>query len=668
MIPHNIKYRPEIDGIRAIAVLAVIFFHAGFSTFSGGYIGVDIFFVISGYLITSIISKDLEHSRFSLVTFYERRARRILPALFLVVLLTIAAAYFCLLPPQMLEFSKSIGAVALFVSNVLFWRTSGYFDSTAGEKPLLHTWSLGVEEQFYIFFPLILFFLWKHRKNFLVPGIVLIAFGSLAVSQWLSQGHAMANFFLIPSRAWELMIGALAALIFKHKEDLSSGAKNALSALGFLMMVLPIFMFTDATPTPSVLALPPTLGTALLLAFSQKTAVGRLLSLKALVAVGLLSYSAYLWHQPIFAMVRARSLQEPTHLESTLLIALTVLLSYLSWRFVEAPFRNTGKFSRNTVFAYASVGTIMLLGFSFLGTRDNGLQFRVDSHTNAILDARDILSDPCHSQFSTSDIQNNKYCRLGLKDRDPTLVILGDSLAGSMLMAVDDWATKQHIAVAAVTDGWCAPLLDFGSQSANPKCRSLQNASLEKFASSASVNTVVLMAEWANYTEGQRWNSHLVAYTDGESKSATPQENPAVFSRALARTVEFLHQHGKRIVIVKSVPEFEFEIKTALAKIAFFKLDSKTLHPTTGADYKERNRNVLEIFARLPGPVTFLDPYPLFCESAVKPCAIHNSEGIPYFSDGAHLTKDGAKFALQIFPSNISSPPNVAATGFRPGE
>ena len=204
-------YRREIDGLRAIAVLPVILFHAGFETFSGGFVGVDVFFVISGYLITTIIIAELEQGKFSIINFYERRARRILPALFLVMLVCIPLAWFWLLPRDMQDFSQSLVAVTVFASNILFWRESGYFDTAAELKPLLHTWSLAVEEQYYVIFPLFLMSFWRLGKRWIMILLVAVFVVSLALAQWASLAKPSAAFFLLPARGWELLVGAFAA-------------------------------------------------------------------------------------------------------------------------------------------------------------------------------------------------------------------------------------------------------------------------------------------------------------------------------------------------------------------------------------------------------------------------------------------------------------------------
>lgn len=364
------KYRREIDGLRALAVIPVILFHAGFERFGGGFIGVDVFFIISGYLITTIIVTDLEQGRFTLLDFYERRARRILPALFLVMSASMPMAWMWLLPSDMKDFSESLAAVAIFASNILFWHESGYFDAAADSKPLLHTWSLAVEEQFYVLFPLFLMFAWHFGKKTLSLIIAVVALLSLVASQVASELAPSANFFLLPTRAWELAIGSAAAFYRVQQPHISAASptSHAASILGILLILYAIFQFDDKTPFPSLYALVPTLGTLLIILFATpQTIPGRVLGSRAFVGIGLVSYSAYLWHQPIFAFARHRSLDEPSVQTFVSLSALILLLAYLSWRYVEKPFRNARTVSRHGVFAFAIAGSALFLALVYTG-------------------------------------------------------------------------------------------------------------------------------------------------------------------------------------------------------------------------------------------------------------------------------------------------------------
>jgi peptidoglycan/LPS O-acetylase OafA/YrhL len=350
------RYRPEIDGLRAIAVAAVILFHAGFPLFSGGFIGVDVFFVISGFLITSIVVGDLNKGTFSVINFYERRARRILPALFTVMATCLPFAYYLLSPDDLKDFAQSLAAICLFASNVLFWGESGYFDTEADLKPLLHTWSLAVEEQFYVVFPLLLLAAWKLVRKAIPIIIVGVAVVSFFISVEQVIAYPSAAFFLLPSRAWQLLVGALAALVVERWQSAAVRqssvrlANETLGWVGMAMIALPLFLFDKRTPFPGLNATLPTLGTAIvLLVSSSGTRVGHLLSWKPLVGLGLISYSAYLWHQPLFAFTKHALLADLSAGLAIGLCAVTIVLAHLSWRYVEQPFRDRNFISRGTV-------------------------------------------------------------------------------------------------------------------------------------------------------------------------------------------------------------------------------------------------------------------------------------------------------------------------------
>ena len=329
------NYRREIDGLRAIAVLAVILFHAGFEIYSGGFVGVDIFFVISGYLITSIIPAELEQGKFSIINFYERRARRILPALFFVMLACIPIAWFSLLPNDMQSFSKSLIAVSTFVSNILFRHESGYFDTASELKPLLHTWSLSVEEQYYLIFPFLMVFFWQpcRKKILIILGVIFLI--SFSLAEWGTQAKPSSAYFLLLARGWELLVGSFAAFFLSRKNfsELKESISEIGGWIGFVLILYAIFNHSKNTPYPGFFALVPVIGTLLIILFaSQKTILGKFLGSKVLVALGLISYSAYLWHQPLFAFTRHRSLTEPGHL---IFFALCVLTFFFGFPDVE---------------------------------------------------------------------------------------------------------------------------------------------------------------------------------------------------------------------------------------------------------------------------------------------------------------------------------------------
>lgn len=359
--PHHTGYRPEIDGLRAIAVLPVILFHSQVPGFSGGFVGVDVFFVISGYLITSIIARELDSENFSIVRFYERRARRILPALFLVMFACLPFAWWLMLPDDLENFGQSVAATTLFSNNVLLLLTSGYFDLAVELKPLLHTWSLGVEEQFYLVYPPLLWLCWRKGRARGVLVLLVLTALSLALSEVSWRRWPDANFYLVTSRFWELGLGGLLALLGAEAavDARFGGRGRGFGALaGLAMIALSVFAFDTTTPVPSLIALLPVVGTCLVIAFARSgdALSGAVLANRGFVMVGLISYSAYLWHQPLLAFTRIASLAEPGWPMMAGIALLSLPLAYLSWRFCEMPFRDRSRTSRRSIWVATGVG------------------------------------------------------------------------------------------------------------------------------------------------------------------------------------------------------------------------------------------------------------------------------------------------------------------------
>jgi peptidoglycan/LPS O-acetylase OafA/YrhL len=387
------NYRTEIDGLRAVAVIPVILFHAGLSSISGGFVGVDVFFVISGYLITTIILSEMEQGTFSLMDFYERRARRILPPLFLVMLASLPFAWLWLSPNDLKRFSQSLIAVSSFSSNILFWYESGYWDIAGELKPLLHTWSLAVEEQYYVIFPLFLMLMWRYRIRWILGAFMLIAASSLALAHWGAFHSPNATFYLLPTRAWELAIGAMIAFYFLYRKYVIRSflsnklVDEALGMLGLLMIGWSVFTFDETTPFPSIYTLVPTIGAGLIIIFSSsQTIAGRLLSAKPLVAIGLISYSSYLWHQPLLAFARYRSIADLGEFTYTIMAFLSFPLGYISWRFIEKPFRNRGVISRRFILWFAIAGTLSFCSLGIIGHLGVGFSNRFTASKDSVLD------------------------------------------------------------------------------------------------------------------------------------------------------------------------------------------------------------------------------------------------------------------------------------------
>ena len=361
----NIEYRSEIDGLRALAVLPVIFFHAGFEWFSGGFVGVDVFFVISGYLITSLIIDDMNKGNFSLANFYERRARRLLPALFFMILITLPFAMYWLAPSDLKRFGQSLSAISIFLSNILFWTEGGYFETASELKPLIHTWSLAVEEQYYILFPLFLLASWSLGPIWILLMLIFVFLLSFYAANWGAYNSPYAAFYLLPSRGWEILIGTFVALYLRNYNYFSSNLFNQiLSLLGLLMIIVSIFLFDQSTPFPSIYTIAPTLGAAFIIISARPNTITYLiLSWKPLVGIGLISYSVYLWHQPILSFMRHRLLDNTSDLLIIFLCFLAFFMGWVSWNYIEKPFRDRAKIKRSFVFKLSFA--LIILFFSF---------------------------------------------------------------------------------------------------------------------------------------------------------------------------------------------------------------------------------------------------------------------------------------------------------------
>jgi peptidoglycan/LPS O-acetylase OafA/YrhL len=374
------NYRQEIDGLRAIAVLPVILFHAGFGIFKGGFIGVDVFFVISGYLITNIMMIKMEQRTFSIANFYESRARRIFPALFLVMFVCLLLGYFSLMPDEYKNFGQSLVATTLFANNILLPLTSGYWSLASEFKPLLHTWSLGVEEQYYAIIPLIFFAAWKTSKK-LIPFLLWIFFiASFLFANWLAQNTSPEwAFFLLPTRIWEIALGSIAALCTQPIEsNKNSKLYGILSLIGLLLVMLSFFYFDRSMLAPSYIFIVPTFGTVLIITFCRPGSLSYLfLTNKPLVFLGLLSYSLYLWHQPVFAFLRIFSREEPSEILFLIFLPLIFVLSFFTWKFVETPFRDKNVVRNSVFFVFSGLACIFFISSGIFLNKTYGLASRV---------------------------------------------------------------------------------------------------------------------------------------------------------------------------------------------------------------------------------------------------------------------------------------------------
>jgi peptidoglycan/LPS O-acetylase OafA/YrhL len=492
-----LKYRKEIDGLRAIAILPVIWLHSGLPYLTGGFLGVDVFFVISGFLITSILLKEFDASNFSLVKFYERRARRILPALLVVIIVTSIIVPLVSGSPKFIgDYGASVLSTIFFGSNIYFWQTSGYFGSASELSPMLHTWSLAVEEQYYIFFPLLMMVIFSFGKKVIISTLILIAIVSLLISEWGAINSPIGNFYLLPSRAWELMAGALSATMYLNHYLVKIRTKfsSYLSGIGILFILISYFLFTPSTLHPTSLTILPVLGTVLVLLFSQQgNFVGKVLSIKFLSMVGLISYSLYLWHQPVLALMKK---SYSIHLEPTQIlisIILTFSLSYLSWKYVENPFRNKQKFSQNKIFklSLASIVTVSLCALLFKQNlyiqkiifpekmaRFEKILEAEESHTNQVM-----FDDGCKfwsEEFNSRFINRFEKC---VESHNKAIFILGGSHGMDLYNAVAMSAPNPFI--VSVSRGFCRAHKFIGDIKNLPTC---QYEDFKSFAAKYSNN------------------------------------------------------------------------------------------------------------------------------------------------------------------------------------
>ena len=642
------KYRREIDGLRALAVLPVILFHAGFTAFSGGFVGVDVFFVISGYLITTIIQSEVREGHFSVARFYERRARRILPALFLVLGACLPFAWLWLLPSDAKDFAASLVAVSLFASNVLFWLQSGYFDAAAELRPLLHTWSLAVEEQYYLLFPLLMVAIGRFSKRWLATVIVLIAIASLLVAQWGTVHGPSANFFLLPSRAFELLLGALAALYLADRlaTEPQPRALGELGSLGgMVMLAYAVFRFDSSTPFPGVYALVPTIGTLLVILYATPaTWVGRLLGHPLLVGVGLISYSAYLWHQPLFAFAKHRTLAAP---DGHVFLGLSVValgLAYLSWRFVEAPFRDRGRVDRVAIFGLAVLGSAIFIAIGMTGFLTNGAARWTDERARVHdveqrLRVNYGLDVACRSEFTTS-----AKCRTSDK---PEVMVWGDSYAMHLISGL--MAAKPGLGLVQMTKSVCGPFL--GIAPVNEKytvdwanqCIKHNDAVFAWLQQAKSVKVVVLSSTFGQFmNDGAR-----VLLRDGRVV-----EGRAHAARAFDETLAKLRDAGVVPVIVSPTPGDGSDIGRCLAKSAQLRLMSEQCDFARSVA-ESRQQHVIRFLQALEPANRVVWLSNRICDATRCRAAI--GEVLVYRDDG-HLSHESSEYLVKAIGIDVFLP------------
>ncbi len=644
----KLNYRADIDGIRAIAVLAVVFYHLDIKLFSGGFVGVDIFFVISGFLITAIIVREIAENEFSLLKFYDRRIRRIFPALFTVLLGTLIAGALIFSAKEFKEFGNSLIATTLFVSNIFFWSQAGYFDVPSALKPLLHTWSLAVEEQYYIFFPLLLVFLMRFLRSSLKFILLGIAVASFAFSVYSLSYDVNSTFYLVHTRIWELLIGSLFAIrLIPVVSNLF--LRNVLGVVGLTMLSLPIFFYTNDTPFPGAAALLPTLGTALIIysgiESESQTFVAKLLSFQPVVFVGKISYSLYLWHWPVIVFAKYYLILELKTWETAAVLLLAFILATLSWLFVEAPFRHGTTFEKRKVFASAAVAMILMGAFGAVIYLNNGFPKRFST-----LDK--TASEKPQKSCNPSMLDNQNYvlraCTLGKRTGEPSFLLVGDSHARAIAPSVQASALRAGVTGIVVYRAACPILLEVHISSL---CDSFLEKMTDYIQAHPNFKTIILSSRWSLYADGARYKSEggrLVHLFNTRPTSAQNDTNATLFKLGLNRMVDKLRGMGRKVVIVSQIPEIGYNVPSVLSIAERTGRDINKIIGPSMKEYFDRNKPVIPVMVSLAEKenVRVVHPWKLLCKQEKCLVAI---KGRALYMDDDHLSNFGAQYISSIF-------------------
>ncbi len=621
----------------------------------GGFVGVDIFFVISGYLIAGILWRDIETDNFSILKFYERRIRRIFPALFAMLLFSAATAYVFFMPLDFRTFSASLSATVLFASNILFWTNTDYFDQTAAIKPLLHTWSLAVEEQYYTVFPLLLFFLGRIGKRAILAVLVALTIISFAISVIQVARAPDAAFYLPFGRVWELLVGALLALGL-FQVPVRAWVRETLGFSGLAMIAFCLAFYTEHTAFPGFAALLPVIGAALIIyaASGGGSRVSILLSTSPFVWIGKISYSLYLWHWPVLAFFRYLVMRDPQDLEVIACLAVMFLAAWLSLRFVETPFRE-GRFrqiSRQQLFSVGGVMTAIAVMIGAIGFMTRGLPSRFDSETRQLsMAAYDInpLRGKCDRR-SPAQVDAGSFCVEGSALASaPSFALLGDSFGDAIAPGVIKAAETLGRKGLMLTYSGCYPLLGLNQTHA---CREFMEASMRAIERQSSVKQVVIVARWTAAYLGSRFGERMDTgwfLTDDFTKDKSYDENKRVMERALVRTVERLK--GRDVVFIYGIPEHDRNVPRAAGLYRFFyKSEYKGLPRAVN---ETRQKDVKTFMSRMSVAMNFraFDVSDRLCD--VQFCIAINGYTSLYYDDN-HISRIGSLEITDLFEKFLS--------------
>ena len=656
----SIKYRPEIDGLRAIAVIAVVLYHAefvfrGINPFKGGFIGVDVFFVISGYLITSIILGEMQEDRFSFARFYERRARRILPALFVVMAASIPFAWMYMLPKAMKDYAGSVISALAFGSNIWFWQEDSYTTELSAFKPFLHTWSLSVEEQFYVLFPLFLLLLWKFARGYITSLFVVVFFLSLQLAHIGSGQYVDATFYLLPTRGWELLAGAILAKLEISKGRISHPFLDMfMPALGLFLICNAFVFFDDQMRHPSFNTLQPVIGTMLLVWFCKKgELISDFLRSKPFVAIGLISYSFYLWHFPIFAFAR---INNPTlsDYDKVECILLALFLSIAIFFVIEKPMRNPTRVKLNRFSYFAATSVLILLAFNYLAfslqiTSKFGYEYPVA--LSLIEDSNATVTTQKWVKCRNIKIPNGTCHQTG--HGTELTIIWGDSHANALRKGI---VPNNNETLMVITNIGCPPIIDIRRYDGITNAKNCDNTKILKenaeLISSLQPKRVLLVSRWTLYIHGwHRENKLQKAHCFITSSNENPiNPSPALSTKTLRtnlhKTVNFLSETSE-VVFISQPPDMQ-----SLGVKAIQSGNAVTLPKDVYLSWHSEEKKIMQELKQLEG-IRVINLENVFCHKNACITRIGDDAASLVYSDDNHLSGLGAQLAWQYIQNQL---------------
>jgi len=655
-------YRPEIDGLRAIAVLGVIFFHAEIGGLTGGFVGVDVFFVISGFLITSILVREFEKDKFSFANFWKRRIKRILPASVLVIIAIFILGFILMPPLRFRDLGYSIFAQSLFSVNIYFWADTGYFSDSALAKPMLHMWSLAIEEQFYLFYPLLLYFAMKRSKDFLLKLLIILTTVSFLVNVVYVFIDQNTTFYMLPFRAWELSIGGIFACL-KVDEKLSRFKCETLSVLGLFLIIYPMWTFNSATPFPGFLAGIPVFGTVMFIYGNQGeiTRTGKILSSKILVGIGLISYSLYLWHWPVLSTLFLMDMFQFWNIR-LLSIPIMFLLSYFSYRLVEQYFRDKSRFNNlKVVYGSFAGATILVIALGLSTALSDGYMIRFDKDFQIAAYEAEIfenMEDPNELRF----YEYGKLCDtdklLLVESPEPSydFVVLGDSHSEMLRNVIDELACENNLTGLDFTMSGHLPIPNlFRAHDQNLNDFILKrNQEILEIIINSDIENIFLFARWAAYTDGdvnmetdQLWGEGGKYATIVTNEKVIPDnitDGTEALREELINFSKVLQDNGRNVWIMQQVPETN--VRHAIQEYLnskrypdLYDYPQVTIHRD---EYLERQKNPISIFEDLKSiGVNIIDPTDQFFNEDDR-LVVYDEEN-SYYRDDDHVSRYGAE-------------------------